>query len=356
MLLAGIVGYVYLAFVPGIGSLAGQWAQTMPDFVKMLPVDYQPSGSDMNLSMPTSLRWKSDRQPGGPGDYIEVMALRLVSTSLVPALAGERWAMAGHSSGGTVVYRGMELIADLIERPVSAALEISAAADRWLPAIDAEQLRARLTDLNGKPVSEPVAAISLEGSLLPCDVEGWAAELANPMSAAAQQLHGWEKVKQCTMAADLYQRCYVASPPRHLRSIRRWLTMKGGPPFVYFAGTRDGIRTDIVFPVLEAMLQSITAPAARLVFKMVPNSGHEMNADNAEGTMLNFEHVLSARAGFMSASERGMEISLLLMSCACALAILGFWLRQKSASSIPIFSTKRFDGPFVGCEPLLNWT
>lgn len=294
-----------MALVPGIGSLAEQWMPSMPSFVKMVPVDYQPSGADMNVSAPPDARWGEGRQPGGPGDDIEVQALRLLSASLPHAAAGQSWAIAGHSSGGPVVYRCMELILDLLERPRVAARRIDQSATRWLPSIEAVRLHGNLNALGGRPPPKPLVAISMEGSLLPCDVDGWAADLADPNSASASQLHGSDKVKECTLAADLQERCGNENPPRGLQSISRWLEYKDGPPFAYMAGVRSGIRTKIVFPALEALLNESKAPASKLEIQVVPHAGHEMYINNPRGTRRGFENILLESASESLEGELG---------------------------------------------------
>lgn len=270
---------IFLALVPGIGSLASSWQPALPDFVTLVPMDYKLSDADMDIYAPEGHRFAPGRRPGEPGDAVEVAALRLLSRSLQLAGTGAPWAIAGHSCGGPVVYRCMDLLSDLFEDPHAAAHSISTSAEKWLSITDSVKLKSILASLHGKAPSQPRAVISFEGTLLPCDVDGWAKEMSDPNSASAHEAgNASERTKWCTQAADSLERSTEA-PPRHLLSIRRWLQLSAGPPFVYFAGNLSGARNKFVFPALREVLEESGAPASRARMETIPGSGHDMNED-----------------------------------------------------------------------------
>ncbi|CAE8643687.1 unnamed protein product [Polarella glacialis] len=172
-------------FVPGIVYVANSWEATMPSSVCMVPVDYYPSAAEQ-------------RGAGEPGDVTEVAAYRMLTKilhiSLAAAASGKPWAFGGHSSGGVVVYRCMDHLASLITEPLAAAVAISSEGMKWLPAEEGLELSELFTRLAGRPPSMPIAAISFEGSLMPCDVEGWAqewAEAAEPPNGTKPSLETW---------------------------------------------------------------------------------------------------------------------------------------------------------------------
>mmetsp|Transcript_24219 Transcript_24219/g.53756 ORF Transcript_24219/g.53756 Transcript_24219/m.53756 type:complete len:367 (-) Transcript_24219:23-1123(-) len=343
MALPAILGYVHLALVPGIGSLARDWLSSMPSSVKLVPVDYAPSAAIINVSASSDGWWEPRREPGGPGDFIEVMALRLLAATLPHALAAERWAIAGHSSGGTVIYRGMDLILDLMERPEVAARGIAESATKWLPAGEATQLRGLLDSVGDKPLSKPLAAISLEGSLMQVDVEGWAADLGNPNSGPAMALQGWERAKQCTIAADIQERCEGEDPPRHMQSVRRWLEWEDGPPFAYVAGCLSGPRTQVVFKALENLLHNAGVPPSKLEIHIVPRSRHPMNADNPQGTAQAFERILlgSHLTGLYS---KNMNIFTCVIPATHTTMILTVMGVIGACAAAAFFSLRKFQG------------
>ncbi|CAE8724598.1 unnamed protein product [Polarella glacialis] len=265
-------------FVPGSVYVANSWEATMPSSVCMVPVDYYPSAAEQ-------------RGAGEPGDVTEVAAYRMLTKilhiSLAAAASGKPWAFGGHSSGGVVVYRCMDHLASLITEPLAAAVAISSEGMKWLPAEEGLELSELFTRLAGRPPSMPIAAISFEGSLMQCDVEGWAqewAEAAEPPNGTKPYLETpgshwtWPMVRAC--AGSLCAN-FDSSPPRQLASIQRWLELPQGPRFIYVAGS-DGNstkRSNVIFPALKSVLQSSGAPDDRLQIKIIPNAGHEMNHD-----------------------------------------------------------------------------
>ncbi|CAE8618331.1 unnamed protein product [Polarella glacialis] len=171
------------------------------------------------------------------------MLAKILHMSLAAAASGKSWAFGGHSSGGVVVYRCMDHFASLITEPLAAARAISSEGMKWLPAAEGLELSELFTRLAGRPPSMPIAAFSFEGSLMPCDVEGWAqewAEAAEPPDGTEEDLDQpgsqwtWPMVKAC--AGSLFANC-DSSPPRQLASIQRWLELPEGPRFIYVAGS-----------------------------------------------------------------------------------------------------------------------
>mmetsp|Transcript_29135 Transcript_29135/g.52177 ORF Transcript_29135/g.52177 Transcript_29135/m.52177 type:complete len:291 (-) Transcript_29135:69-941(-) len=271
-----MAGSTSFVFVPGIVSVANSWEPTMPSSVSFVPVDYHPSAAEQ-------------RGAGEPGDFFEVAAYRMLTTilkvSLAAAASGKPWAFGGHSAGGAVVYRCMDHLASLIAEPVASARAISAEGMRWLPAEEGLELAELFTRLAGRSPSMPVAAFSFEGSLMPCDVEGWAQEWADatkPPDGIEKDCKQpgshwtWPMVKACSgcLCADC-----ASSPPRQLASIQRWLELPQGPRFIYVAGAKSFKRNNIVFPALKSVLQSSGAPDDRLQIEEIPHSGHGMDMD-----------------------------------------------------------------------------
>ncbi|CAE8634188.1 unnamed protein product [Polarella glacialis] len=267
-------------FVPGIVSIANSWEATMPSGVCIVPVDYYPSAAEQ-------------RGAGEPGDFTEVAAYRMLTTilkvSLAAAASGKPWAFGGHSAGGAVVYRCMDHLASLITEPLAFARAISSEGIRWLPAEEGLELLELFTRLAGRPPSMPIAAFSFEGSLMPCDVEGWAQEWAEATESPdglKEDLDQpgsqwtWPMVKAC--AGSLIANC-DSSPPRQLASIQRWLELPQGPRFIYMAGAKSSKRNNIIFPALKSVLQSSGAPDDRLQIKVIPNAGHGMEWDAPDG-------------------------------------------------------------------------
>lgn len=291
---------VYLVFVPGIGSLADVWWPTVPRSVRLAPVEYRPSAADIDISVPEAQRsWLPGREPGGPGDSIEVAALRTLVVCLRLARMGERWSLAGHSSGGPVVYRSMELLLDLMGEP-GAFERISNAATAWLPAEDAEELRQQLRASEGRPLAWPFMAMSFEGTLMPTDVQGgnWAEEMSKPETPRPGESEAsvWERKKEATLAASLQVRS-TESPPRHLASIRRWLASAGGDArFVYVAGNRSTNRNAHVFPALERVLAESGAPRWKLEIDIINNSQHLMYQDNPAATRRLLAHLFGTES------------------------------------------------------------
>jgi len=155
------------AFVPGILSVSSSWASLMPQGVSLLPVDYRPSDAE----------YRDVR--GASVDFVEIAAYRLLSKILTLSASGKPWVLAGHSAGGAVVYRCMGHFASLLMTPEVSALAITKGAGRFLLSREGKKLSRLLEDLGGKPPpNPPVAVLSFEGTLLPCDVDGWADEWA----------------------------------------------------------------------------------------------------------------------------------------------------------------------------------
>ncbi|CAE8625146.1 unnamed protein product [Polarella glacialis] len=266
-------------FVPGIVGIANSWEATMPSSVSIVPVDYCPSAAEHCGA-------------GEPGDFTEVAAYRMltkiINVSLAAAASGKPWAFGGHSAGGAVVYRCMDHLASLITEPVASARAISSEGMRWLPAEEGLELSELCTRLAGRPPSMPTAAFSFEGSLMPCDVAGWAqawAEAAEPPDGLKEEdldqpgSHWtWPMVKAC--AGSLCANC-DSSPPKQLASIQRWLELPQGPRFIYVAGAtgNSAKRNEVIFPALKSVLQSSGAPDDRLQIEVIPNAGHGMNND-----------------------------------------------------------------------------
>ena len=175
--------------------------------------------------------------------------------------------------------------ASLLMTPEVSALAITKGAGRFLLSREGKELSRLLVGLEGKrPPTPPVAALSFEGTLLPCDVDGWADEWARsvtPFDWLSGDLHApgspwtWRMVRAC--AASLSSTC---RSEHNLDGLRLWLKIPQGPPFFYIAGANPVERNEIVLPVLRGLLGASKGSGHRIL--VIENAGHMMEDDAPE--------------------------------------------------------------------------
>jgi len=261
---------VPIAFVPGILSLAQSWSVTMPEGSRLVPVEYRPMAA-------------GDVTAGTFGDFIGVMALRLLAVGLRLGASGP-WAMGAHSAGGPAVYQCLDYLAQMQAPNGTSEILRSAAAASWLPEEDLETLSAAVEALGGKAPRLPEAVMSFEGSLMPCDVLGWAedwAKMSDPPGDSwikqaiddPQSQWTWDMARECSGA--LVARC-ASEPPRHLASISSWLRLHRSPGFIYVAGSRSEKRNKDVFPALRNLAME---DVAQLRIEEIPGAGHNLHRE-----------------------------------------------------------------------------
>lgn len=286
---------IQLAFVPGILSLCGPWSGALPAGLKLAPVEWHPSGADD----PTA----TGRSFGEPGDLVEVAALRLLVVAVQFSVAGTPWALACHSAGGAVVYRCLDLLGDLVRYP-NATEAIAESSRLWLPPGEAQILVDDLMVLKGRPLKLPIAVLSFEGTLMPCDVKGWAEEWSNTSTcprddwvkkALADPSSSWTWPMARACSGSLWEQCAVEKPPRHLASIEQWLRLPGSPGFVYVAGEKSSKRNQIVFPALRRVADSSGYPD-KLMIEEVPTSGHNLHRDAPDAVKAILKDVILQRS------------------------------------------------------------
>jgi len=282
---------VVLVFCSGILDRAAPWQVVAPDLATFVPIEWRPTGTEESVV------------GGESGDFIEVTALRMLAAVLKYAKGGQPWAIAAHSAGGPVLHACMDRFCALLADQ-STALPAIMAASQQLPAAEAEELQASLAALGKDLLGTPVAAVSFEGSLLPCDVEGWADDWAKrdepPLAGKPEDdeepwirealndpksMWTWPMVKAC--CASLWARC-TSKPPRHLTSIRNWLQLPQRPAFVYIGGKDSGRHIeDHVFASLRSISEEI-GMSDSLKLGHIDKSGHNlhMEAPNAVKTFL----------------------------------------------------------------------
>lgn len=291
---------VQLAFVPGIMSLAKSWDKVVPEGVKLVPVEWRPSGADD----PKSWNSIAGREFGGPGDAIEVAALRLLLVALKFAAASTPYALACHSAGGPVVYRCLDLLSDLVQDP--KADEIIADSSRsWLPEDEGRELADALSELKHPKLELPMAVISFEGTLLHCDVEGWADDWANSdeewdeiwiKETFADPYSKWTWPLSQACCGSLWERCKKDEPARHLASIKRWLQLPNSPGLIYAAGEQSSERNQHIFPVLRDVSESCRR-SDKLLVEEVKKAGHNLNHDEPDSVKAIIDKALSVTGG-----------------------------------------------------------
>ncbi|CAE7389929.1 wc-1 [Symbiodinium pilosum] len=262
---------VHVVFAAGILSTAAPWSSVLPEDAVLVPVEYRPF---------------SRSQPEASVDFASTATLRVLSQALNLSATNVSYAVAGHSAGGAAVYQSMELLALLSTDRDRGSKEILDLAASSLPESEVAELRARLQSAPPKPL--PVAAFSFEGSLMPCDVDGWAADWALspkplesedwilPAMEAPSSQWTWFMARAC--CRSLMERC-AASPPAHLHSITQFMQLAEGPRFFYVAGALSKKRNDVVFPALK---HAAAATPKRLEIKEIPHAGHNMMHDQPE--------------------------------------------------------------------------
>jgi len=272
---------VVLVFCSGILSKAASWQHVAPDHATFVPIEWRHTGTEESVV------------GGESGDFIEVTALRMLAAVLKNATGGQPWAIAGHSAGGAVMHACMDRFCALLTDQ-STALPAIVAASQRLPAAEAEELQASLAALGRDPLGPPVAAVSFEGSLLPCDVEGWAEDWAKrdepPLTGKPEDeescwIRGalndpkstwtWPMAKAC--CASLWARC-MSEPPRHLTSIRKWMELPQRPSFFYIGGKDSGHHIEEhVFASLRSISEEIGMSSLKLGH--IDKSGHNLHRE-----------------------------------------------------------------------------
>eukprot|EP00931_Biecheleriopsis_adriatica_P123466 TRINITY_DN98504_c0_g1_i1.p1 TRINITY_DN98504_c0_g1~~TRINITY_DN98504_c0_g1_i1.p1 ORF type:complete len:293 (-),score=79.12 TRINITY_DN98504_c0_g1_i1:214-1092(-) len=272
---------VVLVFCSGILSRAQPWQEVAPKGATFVPIEWLPTGTEDSVA------------GGEPGDFIDVTALRMLAAVLKHAAGGQPWAIAGHSAGGAVLHACMDKVCALFGDQSAASSAIAALSRQHLQAAEAEELQASLTALATNALRPPVAAVSLEGSLLLCDVEGWTDDWAKrdkaPMAEKPEDDEEpwirealedpnsrwtWPMAKAC--CASLWARC---SKPRHLASIRSWMQLPERPTYVYIGGKDSGEHIEEeVFASLRSIAEELGSSDA-LKLGHIDNSGHNLNED-----------------------------------------------------------------------------
>lgn len=201
----------------------------------------------------------------------------------------------------------------------------------------------RLMSHKGHPLKLPVAVVSFEGTLMSCDVEGWADEWANTSQcpgddwvkkALANPSSFWTWPMASSCSGSLWERCAVEKPPRHLASIKHWLQLRGSPGLVYVAGEDSSKRNKVVFPALQHLADSC-GQADRMMLEEVPHAGHNLHRDAPEAVKAILKKVILHRAAsvqksqspawaFLSSSsmEKGRLITLLVGLASASLLFL----------------------------------
>lgn len=184
-----------------------------------------------------------------------------------------------------MIYHCLDMLADMQEPSGSA--ELLQAAQEVLSEEDFAEFGDAVHALEGAPPRLPVAVFSFEGSLMSCDVDGWAEDWAeqpeppkgedwieealnDPLSEWT-----WDMARHC--CGSLVARC-ACDPPRHLASIERWLRLPGSPGFVYVAGKQSKASNKVVFPALREIAVRSSSEKRLQIFE-IPGSGHNLNHD-----------------------------------------------------------------------------
>lgn len=259
---------VAFAFVPGILSVTEPWSAVMPDGCRLVPVEYHPEVADASLNV-------------AAGDFVDVAALRLLRSLLGLAATGA-WAVGAHSAGGTVLYQCLDFFMQLQEP--SGADALLHHGKHLLPHSEFSELIAAVHAHHGRPPSTPLAVLIFEGTLMPCDVEGWADDWATMQRPPDEQWirdalsnpdskWTWDMARLC--AGACYSRC-ASEPPRHLATLRSWLALSTSPGITYVAGERSASRNERVFPALRNLSH---AGGALLQIIEVKGAGHNMHRD-----------------------------------------------------------------------------
>jgi len=286
---------VHLIFVPGMFDFTESWAPVLPSYVKLVRCEWYSSLADA-MSGP-------GRQSGGPGDIVEVAALRALVEVIRLAQSGRRWALAGHSAGGTVVYRLLDHLL-LLVRSKCVCTSLVSAAQAWLSEEEGCSLVTQLQSMHMPLTNLPEAVCSFEGTLVSCEVEGWAkdwegreaapddewvhVELINPLSEWT-----WPMARAC--AGSLWCRCGQECPARHLASIERWLALPESPCFVYVAGERSSWCRQHVFSALQ-QVSGASANVQKLQLEEVSDAGHNMNRHQPEVVKELLRTIIPARS------------------------------------------------------------
>ncbi|CAE7377062.1 hypothetical protein AK812_SmicGene21979 [Symbiodinium microadriaticum] len=276
---------VHVVFAAGILSTAAPWSAVLPEGALLVPVEYRPFSSS---------------KPEAAVDFASTAALRLLSEALNLSASNTTYALAGHSAGGVAVYQSLDFLTLLTEDPSRGFKEILGLAESCLPEPEVEELKGRLARTT-RPLL-PVAVLSFEGSLMPCDVDGWAADWAlsttppkdehwiQPALEDPGSQWTWFMARAC--CRSLMERC-AADPPVHLRSISQFLLLPAGPRFFYVAGAESKKRNDMVFPALK---KASAGSPGRLELKEIPHAGHNMHRDAPEAVRLIFSEAFDLQA------------------------------------------------------------
>ncbi|CAE7649737.1 unnamed protein product [Symbiodinium sp. CCMP2592] len=272
---------VHVVFAAGILSTAAPWSAVLPEGARLVPVEYRPFCSS---------------EPEAAVDFASTAALRLLSEALNLSASNTTYALAGHSAGGLpepgllgFARGGPEPGLQRNPRPGGELLA------------GARGGRAEGSIGEGDETNS-VAVLSFEGSLMPCDVDGWAADWAlsatppkdehwiRPALEDPGSQWTWFMARAC--CRSLMERC-AADPPVHLRSIAQFLQLPEGPRFFYVAGAESKKRNDVVFPALK---KASAGSPGRLELKEIPHAGHNMHRDAPKAVRTIFSEAFDSQA------------------------------------------------------------
>jgi pimeloyl-ACP methyl ester carboxylesterase len=220
------------------------------------------------------------------------------------AAASTPYALGCHSAGGPVVYRCLDLLSDLVQDPKANEI-IASSARSWLPADEGRELADALSAVRQSKLQLPVAVISFEGTLLHCDVEGWADDWAKSdkewsedwiRNTFADPYSQWTWPLSQACCGSLWERCKKDEPARHLASIKQWLQLPNSPGLIYAAGAKSSKRNQHIFPALRTISDSC-GKKHKMLIEEVKDAGHNLSRDKPESVKAIIDKALSVTRG-----------------------------------------------------------